>query len=121
MIYTAKGGYMPFKLSRCISLRHPAQDHVVDFYKKVFGFDVIANVGQAREMNTDPIRLFIDKAQPRELVLELLVPDLEAAREELVAAGCRVIKWEGKGQDCYIRDPFGTTFNLWEDPEAFAD
>jgi catechol 2,3-dioxygenase-like lactoylglutathione lyase family enzyme len=110
---------MPFKLSRCINLRHPAQDKIVEFYKNVLGFDVAGKVGEAFEMKTEPIRFFVDKAQPRELVLELIVPDLEAARQELVAAGCRVICWEGKGKDCYIRDPFGTTYNLWEDPEAF--
>lgn len=112
---------MPFKLSRCISLRHPARDQVVEFYNDVLGFEVIDNIGEARELNTDPIRFFVDQAKPRELVLELLVPDLDAARDELVAAGCRVIKWEGKGKDCYIRDPFGTTYNLWEEPKAFAD
>jgi catechol 2,3-dioxygenase-like lactoylglutathione lyase family enzyme len=110
---------MPFKLSRCISLRHPARDHVVKFYKNVLGFEVVDKIGEASELNTDPIRFFVDQAEPRELVLELLVPDLEAARIELVEAGCRVVKWEGKGKDCYIRDPFGTTFNLWEDPKAF--
>jgi len=25
-----------------------------------------------------------------------------------------VVKWEGKGNDCYMRDPFGLVFNLWE-------
>lgn len=110
---------MPFKLSRCISLRHPARDHVVKFYKNVLGFDVIDEIGTASELNTKPIRMFIDHGEPRELVLELLVPNLDAARIELIDAGCRVIKWEGKGKDCYIRDPFGTTYNLWEAPEAF--
>ncbi len=111
---------MPFKLSRCISLRHPAQEHVVKFYREVLGIDVSGKVRKAYELQTEPIRMFVDRGQPRELVLELLVPDLEKAREELVAAGCRVIRWEGRGKDCYIRDPFGTTYNLWEEPEAFA-
>ncbi|MCP4568627.1 MAG: VOC family protein [FCB group bacterium] len=110
---------MPFKLSRCINLRHPAQEQVAEFYRKVLGFEVDGKVGQAFEMNTDPIRFFVDKAESRELVLELLVPDLDKARDELVAAGCQVICWEGKGQDCYVRDPFGTTYNLWEEPDAF--
>ncbi len=112
---------MPFKLSRCISLRHPARDQVVNFYKDVLGFETIDEIGTASELNTDPIRMFVDQAESRELVLELLVPDLEAAREELLAAGCRVVKWEGRGKDCYICDPFGTTYNLWEDPKAFEE
>ena len=46
--------------------------------------------------------------------MELFVRDLEGAREELLANGCEVIRWRGKGQDCHIRDPFGVIFNLWE-------
>jgi len=26
--------------------------------------------------------------------------------------------WEGKGKDCYMRDPFGLTFNLWEENQT---
>ena len=40
--------------------------------------------------------------------------DLEAARQELVASGCKVLRWRGKGQDCYIEDPFGVIYNIWE-------
>jgi hypothetical protein len=35
-------------------------------------------------------------------------------RDHPVAAGCEVIRWPGEGQDCYIRDPFGVTFNVWK-------
>ena len=43
-------------------------------------------------------------------------PRCEEACRELEARGCQVVVWEGKGGDCYMRDPFGLTFNLWEDP-----
>ena len=46
--------------------------------------------------------------------MELFVEDLEQARDELLAQGCEVVRWRGKGRDCYIRDPFGVTYNLWE-------
>jgi len=48
-------------------------------------------------------------------VLELFVGDLEVARDELVANGCKVLRWRGKGQDCYIEDPFGVIYNIWEE------
>lgn len=112
---------MPFKLSRCINLRHPDREKLVEFYKDVLGFEVAGKVVDAYELKTEPIRFFVDQAKSRELVLELLVPDLEAARDELVAAGCQVVVWGGKGKDCYIRDPFGTTYNLWEDRDAFNE
>lgn len=43
-------------------------------------------------------------------------PRCEEACRELEARGCQVVVWEGRGGDCYMRDPFGLTFNLWEDP-----
>ena len=48
-------------------------------------------------------------------VLEFCVDALDAARDRLVSKSCRVIKWEGKGKDCYMQDPFGMIFNLWEE------
>jgi predicted enzyme related to lactoylglutathione lyase len=106
---------MKFKLSRCICLQHPAKDKIVEFYRKVFGLAVAEDKGDMAEIAGDPIRFFIDRAEPRELILEFVVDDLEAARDHLMAAGCRVIRWEGKGKTCYMRDPFGTLFNLWEE------
>lgn len=47
-------------------------------------------------------------------VMELFTADLERAREILVAAGCEVLRWHGKGDHCYVQDPFGVIFNLWE-------
>jgi catechol 2,3-dioxygenase-like lactoylglutathione lyase family enzyme len=47
-------------------------------------------------------------------VMELEVDDLEEARKHLVENGCEVVRWHGKGKDCYIRDPFGMVFNIWE-------
>jgi hypothetical protein len=52
-------------------------------------------------------------------ILEFLVPDLDAAKEELLAKGCQVVVWEGKGGRCYLRDSFSFFLNLYEDPQAF--
>lgn len=105
---------MKFKLSRCICLQHPARDKIIDYYRDVLGQNIKFDSDNLAEIDGSPIRMFIDQGEPRELILEFEVEDLEAAREHLVAAGCRVIRWEGKGKPCYIRDPFGTLFNLWE-------
>ncbi|MEE9443003.1 MAG: VOC family protein [candidate division Zixibacteria bacterium] len=110
---------MPYKFSRCIAMQHPAEKQVLEFYRNVIGLEVVGEGPDGVELNADPYRLFLDGREPRELIMELIVPDLEKAREELVAAGCRVIRWEGKGKCCYIRDPFGQLFNIWEDPDAF--
>ena len=35
-------------------------------------------------------------------IMELFVDDLENAKEELLNNGCKIIKCDGKGKDCYI-------------------
>lgn len=57
----------------------------------------------------------IEDSEIRGPVMELFVDDLEKARDTLVANGCQVLRWRGKGQDCYIEDPFGVIFNIWEE------
>ena len=52
------------------------------------------------------------------LVMELFVDNSEAAKADLISHGCEVIRWRGKGQDCYTLDPFVVTFNIWELSEA---
>jgi hypothetical protein len=49
------------------------------------------------------------------------VPDLEEAKQELLATGCTVMRWDGLGKSCYMRDPFGFTFNVFEDKGAFQE
>ena len=46
------------------------------------------------------------------LVFEFLVPDIEAAKRQLMAAGCTVIEENTKIPRCYIRDPCGMIFNV---------
>ena len=43
-----------------------------------------------------------------------VVDDVEAARELLEHNGCKVLHWEGAGKACFIEDPFGVRFNLWQ-------
>jgi hypothetical protein len=40
------------------------------------------------------------------------VADLEAAKRLLVEAGCEIVKDEPDFPRCYVRDPFGLTYNL---------
>jgi hypothetical protein len=45
-------------------------------------------------------------------MLDFSVDDLEAAVEHLKQNGCLVLQWDGKGGDCFMKDPFGLVFNL---------
>ncbi len=46
--------------------------------------------------------------------MELFVDDLDTAKAHFLANGCKILRWHGKGKDCYIEDPFGVRFNVWE-------
>ncbi|MFX3673502.1 MAG: VOC family protein [Paenisporosarcina sp.] len=48
-------------------------------------------------------------------VMEVIVSNLEEAKKHLVESGCEIVRWEGKGKDCYVKDPFGMVFNVWEE------
>lgn len=111
---------MPFKLSCCVAVHVTNREAALKFYREVLELEMAETDVPQVEFKTDPIRLFLDEADEPATVMEFLVPDLEAARRELEEAGCTVLRWQGKGGDCYVRDPFGFVFNLWEEPEAFA-
>lgn len=56
--------------------------------------------------------LYVEKGEDHGPVFEFLVPDVEAARDKLVAAGCTVLEEDPSLPRCYLRDPYGVVFNL---------
>ena len=107
---------MKFKMSPNIAVRTAQFADAVDFYTNVIGFANRSDDPELADLDASPINLFVIGADEfRGPVLELFVDDLEQARDTLVANGCKVLRWRGKGQDCYIQDPFGVIYNLWEE------
>ena len=107
---------MKFRMSPNVAVRTNRYQEALEFYTKVIGFKNRSDNPSLGDFDAAPIRMFVIEDTDLEgLIHELFVEDLEAARDELVKAGCEVIRWHGKGQDCYIRDPFGVIYNLWED------
>ena len=71
--------------------------------------------GNHLHIRSGDLNLYImDNDDLRGTVMEFNVDDLDEAKEYLLANDCTVVKWEGKGKDCYMRDPYGLVFNLWE-------
>jgi len=84
------------------------------------GLKVKGSNSDGVEFDVGSMRFFLNSGDDTPtFAMEFIVPDLEVAKQKLVETGCEVVKWEGKGKDCYIRDPYGLLFNLWEDPRAF--
>ena len=108
---------MKFKMSPNIDVRTQGQfAQAVDFYTNVLGFENRSSDPELGDLDASPMRLFVlEDDEFRGPVMELFVDDLEEARKVLEANGCKVLRWRGKGQDCYVQDPFGVIFNIWEE------
>ena len=106
---------MKIKMSPNIAVRTAEPGKAYEFYSKVLGFPHRPENKTHTDFDADPLNLFvIEDNEISGPVMELFVEDLESARETMIQSGCRVLRWKGKGQDCYVQDPFGVIFNLWE-------
>jgi predicted enzyme related to lactoylglutathione lyase len=104
-----------FEMSPNIAVRHKNYAEAVKFYSDVLGFKNRSSDPDLADFDAASINLFvIEDDELSGPVMELFVKDLEAARDFLVENGCKVLRWRGKGQDCYIQDPFGVIYNIWE-------
>jgi catechol 2,3-dioxygenase-like lactoylglutathione lyase family enzyme len=107
---------MAFKMSSNIAVRTKNYREATEFYTRVLGFPNRSDNPEHANLDASPLTIIIDKDYDMNgPVLELFVDNLEEARDILLTNGCKIIVWKGKGEDCYIQDPFGVIYNLWED------
>ena len=104
----------PFRKSNHAAILTPDLKAARDFYENVMELEQVNSTVEQLVFKTgDSFFYVIHDPDYTGTVLEFCVDNLNPARDRLVSKGCRVIKWEGK--DCYLRDPFGMIFNLWEE------
>lgn len=82
------------------------------FYVNQLGFEITDPNPGMIGIQGPHINLYIEPGPALGPVLEVTVPNVEAARRQLVAAGCVIIKDEPRFPRTYIRDPFGLIYNL---------
>jgi len=104
-----------FKLSPNVAVQTQNIELAKTFYSKVLQLPIKNDNGVELEFKSGDSCFYVMKSQTNETVLEFYVNDLESAKNHLVENGCKIIKWEGRGKDCYMEDPFGLVFNLWEE------
>jgi hypothetical protein len=78
----------------------------------VLGLEVVKESDVLLRVETGAIRLFVEKGDSHGPVFDFLVPDVQAAKERLLAAGCVLIEENPSVPRCYLQDPFGLVFNL---------
>jgi catechol 2,3-dioxygenase-like lactoylglutathione lyase family enzyme len=98
--------------SRDVIIRSEAFEAAVRFYEKILGFPVSSRSDALVGFDTGAFRLYVEKGEAHGPVFDFLVDDVPAMRESLLRAGCTVIEEDPAVPKCYLRDPYGLTFNL---------
>jgi hypothetical protein len=82
------------------------------FYVEKLGFQINSETETLISLQGPRINLYIEPGPALGPVLEVTVPSVEAAKQQLVASGCIILKDEPEFPRTYIRDPFGLIYNL---------
>jgi len=105
---------MSYRISDNINIETPNLEEAVEFYSEVLGLRIAEMGNDWARFDTGKVNFYISRGRTLGPITEYHVEDLEKAKSDLMVKGCTVVKWGGKGKPCYIKDPFGFVFNLWE-------
>jgi predicted enzyme related to lactoylglutathione lyase len=82
------------------------------FYVEQLGFEITDEMPNLVSLRGQRINLFIESGPALGPVLEVTVDSVEAAKRRLQKKGCTIVKDEPDFPRCYVKDPFGLTYNL---------
>jgi predicted enzyme related to lactoylglutathione lyase len=105
-----------FKTSRDIIVRTENWSEALKFYGSVLGLPITDRGETIVGFKTGSFCLYVERGKDHGPVFDFLVSDIQAAKEQLVAAGCTVIEENPKIPRCYVRDPYGMIFNVGQSP-----
>ena len=100
--------------SRDVLLQTQDLDQAAAFYEQHLGLQRVLDEPNLIGLEAGAFRLYLDRGPAYGPVFEFFVPDLEAAKTSLVAAGCRIEQDDPSVPRCYVRDPYGLIFNVAE-------
>ena len=101
-----------FKASRDIIIRTENWAEALQFYRSVLNLPMMEQGDTIVGFETGSFCLYVEQGKEHGPVFEFLVPDVQAAKRKLVAAGSSVIEEDPGIPRCYIRDPYGMVFNV---------
>jgi predicted enzyme related to lactoylglutathione lyase len=102
--------------TRDVIVRTEKWSDVVRFYGSVLGLPIAYQTDTIVGFETGAFRLYVEKGKAHGPVFEFLVPDVQAAKQQLIAAGCTVVEEDPSVPRCYISDPYGLIFNIGQAP-----
>lgn len=98
--------------SRDVIVRTEAFDSAAHFYGSVLGLAVSHRSDRLLGFETGSFCLYVERGAAHVPVFDFLVADVQSAKQQLLAAGCQMVEEDPAVPRCYLRDPFGMTFNL---------
>jgi len=101
-----------FKASRDIIVRTEKWLEALKFYGSVLGLPITHRSETIVGFETGSFCIYVEQGKEHGPVFDFLVPNIQAAKQQLVAAGCTIIEENPAVPRCYIRDPFGLVFNI---------
>jgi predicted enzyme related to lactoylglutathione lyase len=101
-----------FTASRDIIVRTEKWSEALKFYGSVLGQPITHRSETIVGFETGSFCLYVEQGKEHGPVFDFLVPNIQAAKQQLVAAGCTIIEENPAVPRCYIRDPFGLVFNI---------
>src|ERR1700743_866213 len=105
-----------YKSSRDVIVRTADLAEATRFYTSVLGFRMTSKDANLAGFETGSFCLYVERGPRHGPVFELLVPKVAEAKARLLTAGCVVVEENPAIPRCYIRDPYGCTFNLARAP-----
>ena len=110
-----------FKASRDIIIRTENWAEALQFYRSVLNLPMMEQGDTIVGFETGSFCLYVEQGKEHGPVFEFLVPDVQAAKRKLVAAGCSVIEEDPGSPRCYIRDPYRMVFNVGQPSHEHGD
>lgn len=108
---------MNIRMSKNIGFQVNDVEKAKEFYSTIFGMKEPdqKDVDEVEFRTNDNSIYLMGGNENLGPIMEVVVSDLDEAKKHFVENGCEVVRWHGKGKDCYIKDPFGMIFNVWEE------
>ena len=101
-----------FRASRDVIIRTMNLEETTRFYETVLHLPVVDRSETLVCLDAGAFRLYVEAGLRHGPVFDFLVPDLNAAKQQLVNAGCVIIEDNPAVPRCYIGDPHGMLFNI---------
>lgn len=105
---------MALQFKNIIFVETPQYKQALEFYRDQIGLTVRAEHETWAELKMgDGCFIIAQTAEALGPVVEYETDDQASDKARLLAAGCELIRENTRGDQCYLRDPFGFVINLY--------